>query len=609
MNVAAMGVPDRLRWGKLLRKEVRADALEPVDGTGADVITPANIAVHPGTLKDRLVHDLRAVNARMRQIYGNLQYEKALGALQYGASVAAKLDILSAFKHCALSPSDARCMVFEVGGVLWRWKALPFGSAASPSLFQKALQPLIDDLRRQGVMLVVYVDDILIVGRSEGTLAVAIEKSLAAMADHGWYAALDKAFLTPCKKLVFLGLIVDLEARTLRVSVKMAKKLEGLCKAVGRVHSVSLTALQRIGGLLAFCAQAAPEAGLWRGGINAAMGEAQRLPGATVGVKGALRDELRLWAAEAKFLPHLVHPVDAQKGATVIVTDAAGDPFCGWGALAWPGRTTAPDIEQLLGKREEFAVEEWRVASGVAVMHGKLVPCSSSAAYELQALLRALVRLSREDPQAIVGRRIVWYGDATAAVHALKNWRSRSAGALRWVKDILQLCRRKGCRLEPHWVSRWLEWQPAADYLSRVEYIRDKAEWALPEAVRGKVVEWAGWEPQVDLFAAVGNAARPVACSRYPTMGFRTDAFSSAWAGIRAWAFPPFKMVGKVWAHVRGAAGARLLVVVPEGSLVPSDLGPVRHLSLGSVHLVRIDGVVAEHPCPKDLIVFDVGPL
>jgi hypothetical protein len=609
VQVMGMSFADKVRWGKLMRKEVRMDSLEPVDGTGADVVTPANIAVHPATLKDRLVHDLRAVNARMRRIYGNLQYERAIDALQFGASVAAKLDVLSAFKHCALTKSDARCMVFELGGTLWRWKAMPFGSAASPALFQRALQPMIDSLRKRGVMLVVYVDDILLVGRSEEDLAVAIKMSLEAMAENGWYAALDKAFITPCRKLVFLGLVVDLKAKTLRVSKRLASKLEALCKEIGRWQSVSLTSLQRVGGLLAFCAQAAPEAGLWRNGINAAMGEAQRLPGCTVGVKGALRDELRLWAAEAKHLPTLVQPADGQVGATVMVTDAAGDPYRGWGALAWPGRESAPDIDQLLGRREAFGVEDWKVESGVSVMHGKLLACTSSAAYELQALLRALVTLHRRNPGAIEGRRVVWYGDATAAVHALKNWRSRSEGSVRWVRDILQFCRRRRCRLEPHWVSRWLEWQPAADFLSRVRYMRDRAEWALPEEVRRRVVEWAGWTPDIDLFAAEGNAARPAACSRYPTKGFRTDAFSFSWVGIGAWAFPPFKMVAKVWTHARGAAGSRLLIIVPEDSLVPSDLGPVRRMTLGDVSLVRIDGVTADAACPRRLTALDVGPL
>jgi hypothetical protein len=459
------------------------------------------------------------------------------------------------------------------------------------------------------LMVVVYVDDLLVVGRNEDQLADAMARTMGALAEDGWYTALDKTFITPCSAIVFLGLVVDLGERTLRVSKRLAKKLALLCKEVVRFQVVSLNVLQKVGGLLSFCAQAAPEAGIWRSAINGAMAEAQRLPGTMVGVKGCLQEELKLWAREAMHLPSLTKPQGGEQGDTVIVTDAAGDPYNGWGALAWPGKQAAPDIATLLGERRNYrAVGGWGQATGVQVMHGSLTAVTSSAAYELQGLHRALVALHRRDPAAVQGRRIVWYGDATSATRSIRGWRTRSAGSGVWVTNILQFCRRHKCRIDPHWVSRWLEWQPAADFLSRVEYKRGQAEWAMPEGVRQDIEKWAGWVPTVDLFAAEGNAGAAEACSRYPTKGMTTDAFSFPWDGIMGWAFPPFKMVSRVWAHLREAKGARVLVVVPVGSLVPSDL-QVRVRALGDVALVRLDGVTASHPCPRGLKVIDVGPI
>jgi ribonuclease HI len=597
---------ERRAWARLVAKEARSGALRAVPWTEVDLLTPAFI--HWNGVKARLVHDLRAVNSRMGE-FGGMVYEKALDALQYGASVAAKVDILSAFKHVRLQETEAKCMAFRLGDTVWKWTALPFGWTASPAIFSRALAPVWRKLRLEGFHIVVYVDDVLILAGSEEQLDAAVARLFQEMAAAGWYLALDKAFLTPCSVSVFLGRLVDLGEQTIRVSPSKAAKLARMCREALGGRYVGLNGLQRIGGLLAFFTEAVPEAGLMRTAINAATGEALRLPAGAVRTVGALRQELEGWITMAPLLTTVPPMPAGGEGRTVLVTDAAGAPYWGWGGLAWPGRAEAPDVDAELGRRGAFATEEGRQVGTARALYGGFTGAkraSSSTAIEIAACTAALRRLHAVDPGAVVDHCIMWYGDSQGAVQVLAKWRAKSEGVVGEVLELMALCRRLRCRVVPHWVSRWLAWQPAADFLSRRRWVRAQAEWAMPQEVYERVCTWAGWRPSIDMFATTASSHCEAAWTRFPEAGAATDAFARRWDDLRGWAFPPISMLPRVWQHWARARRARVLLVAPTTATVPVAVPAVRVMSLGNLRLVRGDGEVAEEPWHTALSVYDL---
>jgi hypothetical protein len=605
-DAGTLPLEERQAWARLVAKEARSGALRAVPWAEVYLLTPAFIHWNAG--KARLVHDLRAVNSRMGE-FGGLVYEKALDALQYGASVSAKVDILSAFKHVGLRETEARCMAFRLGDVAWKWTALPFGWTASPAIFARALAPVWRKLRLEGFHVVVYVDDVLILAVSAGQLDAAVERLFQEMAAAGWYLALDKAFLAPCTVAVFLGRLVDLDSQTLRVAPSKAAKLARMCQeALGKRYA-SLNDLQRIGGLLAFFTEAVPEAGLMRTAINAATAEAMRLTAGAVRTVGALRQELEGWVTMAPLLTAVPPMPTGGEESTVLVTDAAGAPYWGWGGLAWPGRTEAPDVDAELGRRGAFATAEGRRVGAARALYGGFTGAkraTSSTGIEVAACTAALRGLHAVDPTAVAGRCIMWYGDSQGAVHVLAKWRAKSPGVVKEVLELMALCRRYGCRVVPHWVSRWLGWQPAADFLSRQRWMRAQAEWAMPQEVYERVCSWAGWRPSTDMFATTASSQCEAAWTRFPEVGAATDAFARRWEGLRGWAFPPISMLPRVWQHWARAVGSRVLLVAPTTATVPVAVPAMRVMSLGNLRLVRGDGVVAAEPWHTALSAYDL---
>ena len=612
VSTETMAPEERVVFLRLLAKDVRSGALRMVSWDMVDVVTPAFVAKHPVTGKPRLVHDLRAINVRLQD--STVKLDRALDALGNG-SLAAKLDLAQAFRHVGVEKVDRRVLVFVVDGVPLQWQALPFGAAQSPELFAKALEPIIASLGRSGrATYIVYVDDILIVADDVEALDAAVVSLCESLAKGGWTIALDKCFPYAMEEVPFLGLIVDLGKDVLRVSVAKAKRLEDLCEKVldGR-SSVSLRDLQRIGGLLAFFATAAPEAGLMRLGINAATAEAERLPGRTVGVKGKLSDDLRFWRANAKHLPNMTRPPPGRGQRYAAATDAAGLPRLGFGGVVWEGAAPAPDLEKALGEAATFADVECK---GVEAFGGKVfkgpipvaMASASSAALEVYAFHRVLKGLAGVvGKEALKGAVIAWYCDAQVAVGAVGKWRAKAEGLLHEVNMLLDTVRSLGCSVVPHWVSRAAGWQPVADFLSKSRWVRDRAEWAMPQEVATKLMTEASFEPRVDLFATAASAKLPSYVSQFPELGNTwTDAFARGWDDVDAFAFPPFSVVPAMMRHICRAQRCRVLAVVPRATVVPTRLHVRRRWELPPTPLIDAEGNTALMPCPVALDVLEV---
>jgi hypothetical protein len=563
---------------------------------------------HPVTKKARLTHDSRPVNVRLEG--STAEMARAEDALLRG-NVAAKLDLLMAFRHVAFCEEDRRIMGFIIDGVLFRWNALTFGCSQSPELFASALARTLRTVTLPGgACVIVYVDDIHIVAPDAASLDGAMEHLCKHLAQQGWYIALDKTYPYSMAKAPFLGLVVDLAAGKLRVSRAKATRLRELCTVVLKGCRATLRDLQRIGGLLAFLAKASPEASLCRHGINAATAEAERLPGRTVGVKGQLADDLAFWAATAPMLPELSH-LDASGPPLGVATDAAGLPALGYGGLVWKGDTPAPDIDAAMGEVGQFASDprDGVLIGGAEVYAGPLptaVASHSSGALEARALITVLQSFIRKHgSDALKGRVVRWYCDSAVAVGAVGRWRAKAIGLGQEVRTLLALARKHSFRLQPSWVSREAGWQPVADALSKIEWRSDSAEWHFSRedarAVCAEATQGAWSQPEHDLFATKGNNVAPSYTTLWPEAGAWTNAFARPWAGIpRAWAFPPFSAATAALRHAcRGPVDA--VIVVPRSTVVPTRLRGCRRIQLQPPHLLDASHHRPPQACPVPL--------
>ena len=603
LRVEDLSAADARDLRRLLYKELSVGALRVrTTLVGIRLVTP--VFVHRNESgKLRLVHDLRPLNARMPR--ATVKYETVRDALSLRGSVASKLDLACAFKHVSVTSEAEALMAFQVGDVYFTWRRLPFGMAWSPTLFNAAIAPVIEAARAQGIRLVAYVDDVLVVADSVRELDDAMLRLLRLLRERGWRVAPDKAFPFAFSSITFLGLVVHPGIGRLTIPHSKAAKLGRMCAAACEMQRVPLHLLQKITGLLAFFLAAVPTVGLFWRALQGAQVDAELLPGRHVWRQGGLDQELQWWRDQAPHLPSWPDlPIPEQLREDLgLATDASED---GTGAIWWDMRRgNVPDLALWAGARggtdpatcgaaghqggvtqghpsggfrvnpleiptDGGSTDQWGV--GAADVRLRVFALSddesaeSSAVRELLGLCKALEdRFPAATPEpGLQSARIRWFSDSQAAVCALRKWRSRSLPVSLVLRRLLRLVVSRRLVIVPAWVSRELGWLPAADYLSRVVGRRRTAEWSIPAAEFRRACAVLRIVPSLDAFATRANARCRAFRSQHAEAGGRVDAFGAPWPRA-TYAFPPFGLLSGALAHWAGSGrtGDRLLLLAP----------------------------------------------
>ena len=111
---------------------------------------------------------------------------------------------IQAYQQLLLEENSKRFVVINTHRGLFRYNRLPFGVASAPGIFQRVMESLLSGI--PGV--VVYIDDILITGKTEADHLVALEEVLKRIENAGLRLKKEKcAFLAP--SVVYLGYKVD----------------------------------------------------------------------------------------------------------------------------------------------------------------------------------------------------------------------------------------------------------------------------------------------------------------------------------------------------------------------------------------------------------------
>ena len=88
-------------------------------------------------------------------------------------TVLSTLDMSEAYQQLILDEESRRLVTANTHRGLFQYKRLPFGLASAPGIFQRTMENVLQDIPQVGV----YLDDILIGGRTETDHLVILEKA------------------------------------------------------------------------------------------------------------------------------------------------------------------------------------------------------------------------------------------------------------------------------------------------------------------------------------------------------------------------------------------------------------------------------------------------
>ncbi|KAL0201989.1 hypothetical protein M9458_000007, partial [Cirrhinus mrigala] len=168
------------------------------------------------------------------------------------------IDLKDAYFHVSILPQHRKFLRFAFRGEAYQYRVLPFGLALSPRTFTKCVDAALAPLRLQGIRILNYIDDWLILAQSEMVAVRHRDVVLAHMKALGLRLNAKKSVLSPLQRTTYLGVVWDSTMMQARLS---PARIESILTAVKRVkegRSLTVKQFQQLLGLMAAASNVIP---------------------------------------------------------------------------------------------------------------------------------------------------------------------------------------------------------------------------------------------------------------------------------------------------------------------------------------------------------------
>ena len=224
-----------------LRRRVLLDPLPGAQDRRSDEardkpIKALNFWVYPQHFKMEGIHTLREIVAQDEWL--------------------AKLDLKDAYFTVPIHRDHWKFLRFMVDQVRYQFTCLPFGLSCAPWAFTKVLKPVSAFLRSVGVRLIVYIDDILVIGKTPDEVRNHVEVLIALLEGLGFIVNMEKSVLTPSQQIEFLGLLLNTASICLTLPGHKIRTIRGEAAQLLRQGKFSARKLAQFIGKLNAASQA-----------------------------------------------------------------------------------------------------------------------------------------------------------------------------------------------------------------------------------------------------------------------------------------------------------------------------------------------------------------
>lgn len=116
------------------------------------------------------------------------------------------IDLSNAYPHVIIQERLQPFLSFHYKGTTYSWHTLPFGLVSAPQAFSQLTNWIGSIAQKEGIRIVVYLDDSLIVNQKKETLLQHTERVLYLLHHLGWTINKNKSKLNPSQHWTFVGL-------------------------------------------------------------------------------------------------------------------------------------------------------------------------------------------------------------------------------------------------------------------------------------------------------------------------------------------------------------------------------------------------------------------
>ncbi len=168
------------------------------------------------------------------------------------------IDPKDAYFHIQVVHRHKRFLRFAFGGKAYQYKVLPFGLALAPRTFTKCMDAALAPLRLQGIRVLNYLDDWLILAHSRELVSRHRDIVLGHIHSLGLRMNAKKSVLLPSQRTVFLGVCLDSVQMQARLAPARIPVFTACLARFKLGHHVSVGTCRRLLGLMAAASPVLP---------------------------------------------------------------------------------------------------------------------------------------------------------------------------------------------------------------------------------------------------------------------------------------------------------------------------------------------------------------
>ncbi len=206
----------------------------------------------------RLILDLRLLNRSVMRLKFKMLTIKQVMSQIRSEDWFVTVDLKDAYFHISILPQHRKFLRFAFGGKAYQYLVLPFGLALSSRTFTKCVDAALAPLRLQGILIMNYIDDWLILAQSEQMVVRHRDVVLAHMKELGLRLNAKKSVLSPVQRTTYLGVVWDSTTMQAHLSPAWIESILTAVKRVREGQSLTVKQLPKLLGLMAAASNVIP---------------------------------------------------------------------------------------------------------------------------------------------------------------------------------------------------------------------------------------------------------------------------------------------------------------------------------------------------------------
>ncbi|XP_074103428.1 uncharacterized protein LOC141530302 [Cotesia typhae] len=241
------------------------------------------------------------------------------------------IDLKDAYFLIPVWKPHCKFLRFSYNEKIYEFVCLPFGLCTCPLTFTKLLKPVINYLRFNGWISVVYLDDFLCLGQSIGECSENLTETIVLRKRLGFIVNYEKSKLVPEKKCKYLGFILD--SVSMKIELPHEKKIavRNQIESLKKKRRMKIRDFAKVVGSLVACCPAVEYSLLHCRLFEKAKIQAlNRSKGCFDDIMSVPKFTIRDWDWWLQSLPNATRKIRNNRYEKTIYSDAS---LSGWGAF------------------------------------------------------------------------------------------------------------------------------------------------------------------------------------------------------------------------------------------------------------------------------------